>query len=756
MDSEHAAACDDEPKILLTMAATHTTWIRSASTVLFLVLTSWTVQAQSTMPIKISKRVVKDGDREMSLNRFAEAHERYRAVAMSDLARANMDSAFAPRLDVFAKAIDCAMRAGLPLGAMELLDTLIVADMATPEQWTVRIELALQQGNATDTQALVTEGKRAVNNPVWSQSVDALVARSAEAQRRETRADIKRTRPSSNNPEFGAVPFKDGLMFVTTSVADGFAAPKDGWTGRQFSELRQVALKDSVDRPTSFREKANKQDLSELGSTAFHNGPVAFSENGTRAFVTRSQANALTDTTGNWVYHLALEVMEMQEDGTWSPVTNGFPYNDTTFSCAHAALDTLGNLIFSSDRPGGLGGMDLWMCRKGLSGFEAPTNLGAAVNSPGNEVFPFVNSINQLYFSTDGRLGFGGLDLYRHDARLGNTVLLGAPVNSFADDFALHVDATGAGYMSSNREDGTDHIYDIQLIDIIADFEIQVVACDDAVAANVEMDFHNLTTGEMSKVRTDDEGMLSIRTVAGETAQLSFAGDATFAGMGTKTYMSDEEGTFEDRVTLNYTAYDNLLTVKLDRGNAANTEIAVTMMAGEGTTTMRTDDTGALTWPMNQGFDSFRIDHPGYAPLEGQITMDEDCPKAETRTVTLTRMVEIDLNLVMFNWDTWEIKEEGNEVLDEIIKYMKDVDDVRVELAAHTDSHGSAAYNLELSQRRAQSCVDYMVAAGIPAQRLVATGYGEEQLRNRCVDGVYCTRIEHQENRRVELKILPN
>ena len=176
------------------MAATHTTWIRSASTVLFLVLTSWTVQAQSTMPIKISKRVVKDADREMSLNRFAEAHERYRAVAMSDLARANMDSAFAPRLDVFAKAIDCAMRAGLPLGAMELLDTLIVADMATPEQWTVRIELALQQGNATDTQALVTEGKRAVNNPVWSQSVDALFARSAEAQRRETRADIKRTR----------------------------------------------------------------------------------------------------------------------------------------------------------------------------------------------------------------------------------------------------------------------------------------------------------------------------------------------------------------------------------------------------------------------------------------------------------------------------------------------------------------------------------------------------------------------------------
>ena len=241
--------------------------------------------------------------------------------------------------------------------------------MATPEQWTVRIELALQQGNATDTQALVTEGKEPVNNPVWSQSVDALVARSEEAQRRETRADLKRTRPSSNNPEFGAVPFKDGLMFVTTSVADGFAAPKDGWTGRQFSELRQVALKDSVDRPTSFREKANKQDLSELGSTAFHNGPVAFSENGTGLCHPKSS-----------------ECIDRREIGctTWrgrrcrkmgqAPVTNGFPYNDTTFSRAHAALDTLG-LDFLK-RPSV--DWEAWIC--GCAGrpqwFEA-TNLGA-------------------------------------------------------------------------------------------------------------------------------------------------------------------------------------------------------------------------------------------------------------------------------------------------------------------------------------------------------------------------------------------
>ncbi|MDA9755875.1 OmpA family protein [Flavobacteriales bacterium] len=738
------------------MAATYTTWTRGAVTTLFMVMASWMGQAQSTMPKMISNRVVKDADKEMSLSRFAEAHDLYRAVAMSDYVRAQKDTSFAPRLDVFAKGIDCAMRAGLVHGATELLDSLISADVASSDQWMMRLELAMHQGDDAKAQSLVSAGKSAVKDPAWNASADALVKRAAEARKTETRAEINRARPSSDMPEFGAVPYKDGLMFVTTSVADGFAAPVDGWTGRQYSELRQVALKDSADNPVSFNEMANKDDLSDLGSAAFHNGPVSFSADETRAFVTRSQDRALRDTSGRWIYALKLEVMDLDESGSWKTVEGAFPYNDSTFSSAHSALDTLGNLIFSSDRPGGLGGMDLWMCKKGANGFEAPMNLGAAVNTSGNDVFPYVNSVNQLYFSTDGRVGFGGLDLYKHDMESGSTELLGAPVNSFADDFALHVDATGVGYMSSNREGGMDHIYNIQLIDIIADFEITVVACDDEVASNVEMDLHNLTTGEKSKVRTGAEGKVTIRTVVGETAQLSFEGNDMFAGMGTKSYMSNEEGTFEDRVVLNYASGDNTLMVKFDGGKRVDSGIAVTMMKGGESTTMTTDANGKLTWPMAAEYELFRIDHPGYESLEGQLEMDQDCPKPDMRTVTLTRMVEIDLDLVLFNWDKDELKPEGKKVLNEVIAYMTEVTDVRVELSAHTDSHGSEEYNLDLSQRRAQSCVDYMVAGGIPAQRLVAAGYGEQQLKNRCVDGVYCTKDEHQENRRVELKILPN
>ena len=309
--------------------------------------------------------------------------------------------------------------------------------------------------------------------------------------------------------------------------------------------------------------------------------------------------------------------------------------------------------------------------------------------------------------------------------------------------------------MSSNREGGMDRIFNIQLIDIYADFEIQVVTCDDASAAGAEMDLHNLTTGEKSTLRVDAKGMVTFRTVVGETAELSFEGDDVYAGMGTKSYMSDEEGTFKDDVVLDFAQGENTLTVSLDNGKTVEEEISVTMMAGGASVTLTTDTDGILRWPSDAVYESFRIDYPGYAPYEAELTNDNNCPKPQDLTVRLVRMVEIDLSLVLFNWDKFDLRGEGKNVLDEVITYMKEVDDVRVELSAHTDSHGSNEYNLDLSQRRAQSCVDYLIAGGISKDRLVATGYGEERLKNRCVDGVYCTKIEHQENRRVELKILP-
>ena len=152
------------------MAANYTTRIRGTVAAFFMVIAPWMGHAQSTMPKMISNRVVKDADKEMSMNRFGEAHEMFRAVAMSDHVRAMKDTAYAPRLDVFAKGIDCAMRAGLIQGATELLDSLISADMASPDQWTMRLELAMHQGDDAKAQLLVSAGKLALKDPAWNAS----------------------------------------------------------------------------------------------------------------------------------------------------------------------------------------------------------------------------------------------------------------------------------------------------------------------------------------------------------------------------------------------------------------------------------------------------------------------------------------------------------------------------------------------------------------------------------------------------------
>ena len=114
-----------------------------------------------------------------------------------------------------------------------------------------------------------------------------------------------------------------------------------------------------------------------------------------------------------------------------------------------------------------------------------------------------------------------------------------------------------------------------------------------------------------------------------------------------------------------------------------DSQIAVSMIKDGEATTMATDATGEVAWPMDAKYESYRIDHPGYASLEGQLEMANVCPKPDMLTVTLTRLVEIDLG-GLFNWDMSDIKPEGKQVLDEVITYMKEVTDVRVELSART------------------------------------------------------------------------
>ena len=248
------------------------------------------------------------------------------------------------------------------------------------------------------------------------------------------------------------------------------------------------------------------------------------------------------DSLGRRTQHLGLHILE-RKGNRWVMSPDSFAFNAPQFSSCHGVLDTLGYLIFASDRPGGQGCMDLWRCEPLESGgWGEPKNLGPEINSAGNEVFPFVNSVNQLYFSSDGQSKrYYGLDVYKHDFERKQTVLLGDPVNSFADDFALVVDGKGRGFLSSNRDDGMDRIYALELLDVFADFEVQFVACDALSAHGIEVRVVNKVAMQEDILKTDNEGKVAFRARIGEVVELSFGGDWTYQGIEPQ-YMSPVEG----------------------------------------------------------------------------------------------------------------------------------------------------------------------------------------------------------------------
>jgi outer membrane protein OmpA-like peptidoglycan-associated protein len=113
----------------------------------------------------------------------------------------------------------------------------------------------------------------------------------------------------------------------------------------------------------------------------------------------------------------------------------------------------------------------------------------------------------------------------------------------------------------------------------------------------------------------------------------------------------------------------------------------------------------------------------------------------------------IDLKNIYYDFDLWNIRPEGKIELDKLVKYMKEHPSLPVELGSHTDCRGTDAYNVWLAEKRSQSCVNYIKSKGIPADKIIAKGYGEKQLVNECADGVKCSEEKHQLNRRTTLKI---
>ncbi len=255
------------------------------------------------------------------------------------------------------------------------------------------------------------------------------------------------------NGEFAPVFYMGGIVFCSNQRDNSLVSYKDD-QNRLFN-IFYVTKKDS----TEWRQP---KLLAKEITTDFNDGPVTFNKNGDTMYYSRNNsiANYLRNVsdTSNKLGIYSAELL----NGIWTNI-KPFTYNNPLYSFCTPALTPDGERIyFSSDMPGGSGGMDLYYCDRHNNEWEHPINLGPVINTPGNESFPFACKYTKLFFASDGHKGFGGKDLFYTQEINGEWIApvhLDSAINSTADDFGIVTDSTFEnGYFSTNRRK-TDDIF---------------------------------------------------------------------------------------------------------------------------------------------------------------------------------------------------------------------------------------------------------------------------------------------------------
>ena len=390
---------------------------------------------KDTLAEKAYERMVASADEQKEAFHFYDAYELYSAVAFDVHERALEDSSVVEDPEVYRNAIDCAIRAGNLMAAVALSDTLIEAGLGDQQDWNQRVNLALNLGNDASARAILTKASEEFPGKPWIEEMMAGLATLEKFQEIEVVAEVWPFRPHADNLEFGAVQLGDDVVFVRSSESTDITTMVDGWTGRKYTTIVSVPLSDSTARESAYaRSQLSSQSLMSTVIPNEHDGPVSFSADGLRMYLTRNHGTAVSNKEGMDAKNLKVEMFTREPGKKWVLQEDAIGFNHPSYSVAHAVEDTARNLIFASDMPGSRGGLDLWVSEWKDGKYQQPQNLGDKVNTRGDEKFPFVDGVNQLFYSTDGRSGLGGMDIYRHDLASGLTELLGAPINSYADD----------------------------------------------------------------------------------------------------------------------------------------------------------------------------------------------------------------------------------------------------------------------------------------------------------------------------------
>lgn len=483
---------------------------------------------------------------------------------------------------------------------------------------------------------------------------------------KQKKFDIKPLDINSDKSDFGAVLHKDALYFTSARNA---ARKTYGWNEEPFLDIYKATY--NVDGTIT-----NAETVSDLNSK-WHDGPSSLSEDGNTIYFSsesfKEKGGFEKDKSINAKLGQVNLYKATYSNGKWSNITQ-LPFNSNAYSTGNPSLSKDGKtLYFASNRPGSIGGTDIWKVAVNQDGsYGEPENLGSKVNTEGEENFPFVTQDNKtLYFASNGRQGFGGLDVFAYDMTKGESTNLGKPVNSEKDDFAFSVNAEkNIGFLSTNRS-GVDNIY---LATPVCGVEVITVVTD-------------AKTGKA----------LANASVAIVDEKKNVIATETSAANGQVTY---------------YVECNKAYTIQASKDGYESNIFPVAASKGE---------TRTVEAALN--------------PIDVIVTD-----------------TEVVLKPIFFEFNKSNITQEGAFELDKLVQVLKNNPNMVVLAKAHTDNRGSDQYNMNLSDRRAKSTVQYLLSKGISKNQISGKGMGETEPKVDCKEA--CTEEQHAANRRSEFLIV--
>ncbi len=490
---------------------------------------------------------------------------------------------------------------------------------------------------------------------------------------------------NSKYSDYGSFVYNNKIYFASARDTGNFSQRKHKWTGEYFTNIYNA----DINPETGNAVKVNK--FKSAINTKFHEASPVFTKDGKTVYFTRNNyINGKKGKNEQKITLIKIYKATLGTDNKWGNIVE-LPFNSDHYSTAHPSLSPdEKTLYFASDMPGTFGQSDLYKVSiNSNDGYGIPENLGKEINTEGKETYPYVTAENEIYFSSDGHPGLGGLDVFvaniDNNGKISNIQNVGGDVNSPKDDFAYSIDPTSRkGYFTSNKDggQGSDDIYKF--------LETRKLKCEQQLEGVIT----DAATGTIlpgTKVTLFDD-------------QMNVKNSTVSDGSGKYTFVVE---------------CGKMYFVRAEKPEYTTKELSVTISKTSGKTSL-------------------------------PIALEKSSCKV---TIGDDLGVCFGIKMIYFDLDKSNIRPEAALDLEKILVVLNDNPTMKLDIRSHTDSRATHQYNAALSDRRAKSTIKWLVKNGIAPNRLTGKGYGETQLVNKCSDGVSCTEEEHQANRRSEFII---